>query len=648
MRGNRKYIRRAVTSATALGVLAPCCVALATPASALAGAATPSSASPQATSFPSSITIAGHGWGHGRGMGQFGALGYANQGWTYQQILAHYYGGTTLSSTSVGNIAVSLSELYGATSVPVAAPSGQTLVLDGTDSKKATLTLTRGHTVVASGGGDVTVTGPYSGGTRQFQGAVSMPNGLQNVVNTVSLTQYVQGVVPRESPASWPAAALSAQAVAARSYALAYTNNGASLICDTTACQVYGGDPTQYANSFSSQSNAAVAATGAQVLLCGGDSACGSPNQVALAEFSSSTGGWTAGGAYPAVQDDGDATPSNPNHNWTVTIQSSTVQNAYSSVGTLQSISVTSRNGLGDLGGRVLQMVISGSAGRVTVTGDQFAAAVGLNSNWFTFTSPVSSAGVSGTDSGYWVVASNGAVYPFGSAPSYGSMASYHLASPVIGMAPTGDGNGYWLVGGDGGVFSFGDARFFGSTGGTHLVAPVIGMASTPDSQGYWMEASDGGVFSFGDAHFYGSTGGVPLAKPVVSMARTVDGKGYWMVASDGGVFSFGDARFHGSTANVHLAAPIVGMVPTSDGNGYWLVASDGGVFAFGDAGFVGSLGGKGVTDVVSVSPTPDSKGYLLATRSGTVYTFGDATYYGDPATSVSGWSGSVIGVFGR
>ena len=71
-------------------------------------------------------------------------------------------------------------------------------------------------------------------------------------------------------------------------------------------------------------------------------------------------------------------------------------------------------------------------------------------------------------------------------------------------------------------------------------------------------------------------------------------------------------------------------------------------MFAFGDAGFVGSLGGKGVKDVTSVSPTPDNKGYLLATRSGSVYTFGDATFYGEPATSVPGWSGTVIGVFSR
>ena len=597
-----------------------------------------------AAAMPSSLTIVGHGWGHGRGMGQYGALGYAQQGWSFQQILAHYYQGTNASTTSVASIQVSLTELYGATSVAVSAPSGHTLILDGKDSGKGALTLTRGHAVTSSVNADVIVSGPWStGSTRQFQGGVSMPTDVQNVVNTVSLVQYVEGVVPRESPASWPRAALAAQAVAARSYALAYTDGGTSTICDYAACQMYEGDPVQYDTTYTSNSDAAVTSTGNEVLLCGGDSSCGSSSQVARTEFSSSTGGYTAGGQFPAVPDAGDAVSANPNHDWSVTVATSYVQSAFPSVGTLQSITVTSRNGFGDLGGRVITMVLTGSSGRETASGDAFAAAIGLRSDWFAVTTSTAPAG---SDHGYWVVASNGSVYPFGDAPSYGSMAGHSLVSPVVGMAPTSDSHGYWLVAGDGGIFTFGDARFHGSTGNQHLVKPVIGLVPTTDSSGYWLVASDGGIFSFGDARFYGSTGGMRLVKPVVSMARTADGKGYWMVASDGGVFNFGDARFYGSTGRIHLVAPIVGIVPTSDGKGYWLVASDGGVFAFGDAGFVGSLGGQGVNDVVSVSPTPDGRGYLLVTRSGSVYTFGDATFLGDPATNVSGWSGSAIGVF--
>ena len=42
--------------------------------------------------------LTGHGWGHGIGLSQYGALGYAQHGWAYDAILAHYYQGTTLSA----------------------------------------------------------------------------------------------------------------------------------------------------------------------------------------------------------------------------------------------------------------------------------------------------------------------------------------------------------------------------------------------------------------------------------------------------------------------------------------------------------------------------------------------------------------------
>ncbi|MBV9661787.1 MAG: SpoIID/LytB domain-containing protein [Acidimicrobiales bacterium] len=582
-----------------------------------------------ASDLPSVLTLVGHGWGHGRGMGQYGALGYANDGWSYQQILAHYYGGTTLGSVpSSTAVTVHLTELDG---------------VSVTVSPMVAVSTPPGQTVYSNPGGDETVSGS-NGFVRAYAGQIVV-NTSGQVWNVVPLDTYVEGVVPREMPANWPATALEAQAVAARSYVLASAGSG-GMICDTPACQVYGGDPAQYPGSLSSQSNAAVTATAGQVLFaCGSDPVCGLLGQVALAQYSSSTGGYTAGGAFPAVADDGDSTPSNPNHTWYANIPTPAVQAAFPSVGTLQSVTVTQRNGLGDLGGRVLQMVLVGTAGRQAVTGDQLAGALGLKSDWFaiTDTNPPP-----GSDTGYWVVGADGSVYPFGSAPSYGSMLGHPLAAPVIGMAPTGDGAGYWLVGGDGGIFSFGDARFFGSTGNLRLTAPVLGVASTADSNGYWLVATDGGIFSFGDARFFGSTGNLRLVRPIVAMARTGDGNGYWLVASDGGIFSFGDARFYGSASGLDLAAPIVGMVPTSDGRGYWLVAADGGIFAFGDAGFVGSLGGSGVTDAVSVSATPDGGGYVIVTRSGKVYSFGDATYYGDPATTVSGWSGKAIGIFAR
>ena len=82
------------------------------------------------------------------------------------------------------------------------------------------------------------------------------------------------------------------------------------------------------------------------------------------------------------------------------------------------------------------------------------------------------------------------------------------LNAPIVGMASDPSGSGFWLVASDGGVFSFGSAHFYGSTGAMHLWQPIVGMAATPSGHGYWLVAADGGIFSFGDAHFHGSTGG--------------------------------------------------------------------------------------------------------------------------------------------
>jgi hypothetical protein len=231
---------------------------------------------------------------------------------------------------------------------------------------------------------------------------------------------------------------------------------------------------------------------------------------------------------------------------------------------------------------------------------------------------------------GYWLFASDGGVFSYGSAEFHGSAGSIHLNKPIVGSAPTSDSDGYWMVASDGGIFSYGDAVFHGSTGSEALNQPIVGMAATPDGDGYWLVAADGGIFAFGDALFYGSTGSIHLNKPVVGMAATPDGKGYWLVASDGGIFAFGDARFEGSTGSIHLNKPIVGMTATPDGGGYLMVASDGGIFALGDAKFLGSTGGidLGAT-MVGIAVTKDGGGYWLVSTDGRIFDFGDANYYG-------------------
>src|ERR1700722_12971374 len=91
-------------------------------------------------------------------------------------------------------------------------------------------------------------------------------------------------------------------------------------------------------------------------------------------------------------------------------------------------------------------------------------------------------------------------------------------------VAPLGNGSGYWLVASGGGVFTFGTAHFYGSMAGKHLNSPITGIVATSDDHGYWLVAEDGGVFAFGDAVYSGSMGGTKLDAPVVGAASASSG----------------------------------------------------------------------------------------------------------------------------
>jgi sugar lactone lactonase YvrE len=225
------------------------------------------------------------------------------------------------------------------------------------------------------------------------------------------------------------------------------------------------------------------------------------------------------------------------------------------------------------------------------------------------------------TSTGYRLVASDGGIFSFGTAPFHGSMGGKPLNAPVVGMASDLATGGYWMVATDGGIFSF-TAPFFGSMGGKPLNAPIVAMAALPTGKGYWLVAADGGVFSFGTATFKGSMGGKPLNKPIVGMAAQPTGGGYWMVASDGGIFSFGTATFHGSMGGKPLNQPIVAMTPAPTGGGYWLVASDGGIFSF-TVPFLGSMGGKPLNKPIVGMTTPATgSGYWMVASDGGIFSF--------------------------
>jgi SpoIID/LytB domain protein len=384
----------------------------ATAALALATAAVVSAPAPDAeAAVTGDVVFTGHGWGHGRGLGQWGAYGYAvNHSWPYSLILSHYYGGTvqanqpngviTVNLTgqdgkdlvvtsgrdfSVGGVAVS----GGAAARVTARPDGSFVLStsQGCAAPVAWTTPIPDSRVVSSvpvPGNDLSsmLSLCTASGTTQYRGELSVvwAANAQHTINSVWMEDYLRGVVPRESPASWGDAgggkgieALKAQAVAARSYAWAEGRSTYAKTCDTTSCQVYLGAGTNNRALEDPRTDAAIAGTAGVVLRNGSGG-------IVRAEFSSSTGGWTAGGTFPAIADDGDV--ASPHHNWSQAVPATTIAQAFD-VGTLTGIRVVSRNGLGADGGRVTSVVVEGTAKTVTATGATVRTRLGLKSDWF-------------------------------------------------------------------------------------------------------------------------------------------------------------------------------------------------------------------------------------------------------------------------
>jgi SpoIID/LytB domain protein len=361
------------------------------------------------------MTFVGHGWGHGRGMGQYGALGYAlNFGWSSAQILNHFYGGTVASTAGNPEMTVELLGLTGRDTIVTgsglainrvlvgpaalirrtAAGTFQVLTAPGCGGpwKPRAGLLGSGLTISTSGsqaalGNLVRVC--EAKGERAYRGSLTVVNngGTQRTINHLPSESYLRGVVPHESPASWGSLgggkgmqALRAQAVAARTYALASSRPSGAHTCDTTACQVYLGagfkTGTSLASLENSLSDAAISGTAGVVRRRGG--------ALIPTEFSSSTGGYTAGGAFPAVGDAGDSVVQNPRHNWATTLPLSVVA-ARLGTGAIRSIAVTARNGLGENGGRATNVRVVTTAGVMkNFTGNAVRLALGLNSDWFT------------------------------------------------------------------------------------------------------------------------------------------------------------------------------------------------------------------------------------------------------------------------
>ena len=250
-------------------------------------AAAPTSAEPSAR-LVSSLTISGHGFGHGIGLSQWGAEERARAGQTHQQILSFYYPGTEIGLAAPRTVRVLLDEQP---RFMIGSRSGFTVA----DASGRTIELPAGHYPVSESGsvdGHVLImpmtvspgTAPVMLGGSRYRGTLTLAlDGNQlDAVNTLDLEEYVGDVVSFENPASWPREALRAQAIASRSYALANLRPGAAWdLYPDDRSQNYGGLRKEYPTAV-----AAAAATKGQVLRYGGG--------IVNALFSASNGGLTS------------------------------------------------------------------------------------------------------------------------------------------------------------------------------------------------------------------------------------------------------------------------------------------------------------------------------------------------------------------
>jgi stage II sporulation protein D len=329
------------------------------------------------------IVINGRGWGHGVGMSQYGALGLAREGWTYAQILAHYYPGTELAEANVRQVRVLLADGRKTLSVSSEADfrvrDGQGArhqLAAGTYAFGPGLTVNGeklpGPLLFTAGAEPVALNGKGYRGTLE----VSVAGSRLRAINVVGLEAYLAGVVPDEVPSHWPAEALKAQAVVARSYALVSRRGGPFDLYDDTRSQVYGGVASEEPTT-----TAAVGETAAQVVMFEG--------KVASTFFYSTSGGRTADitdvwdGAEPtpylvSVPDPTDKL--SPYHTWgPVPVTEAKVRKAF---GLKQERLLDLRTTVNG-SGRVKQLLATLEAGERTLTGAQARARLGLRSTWF-------------------------------------------------------------------------------------------------------------------------------------------------------------------------------------------------------------------------------------------------------------------------
>jgi stage II sporulation protein D len=339
--------------------------------------------------------VRGAGWGHGIGMSQYGAYGFALEGADHRQILSHYYRHTRLDSASGRPVRVLLQpddpyiRFRGATSAGgrrlrpgttyVARRSGFGIVLSTAGGKR--VGRFAAPLRVKAPGRPLRLLGPALNGVTSglYRGAIEMYlDGGLTAINVIGLDPYVQGVVAGEMPSSWPLEALKAQAVTARTYALATRKTDAAFdVYPDTRSQVYRG-----VTGESVRSNAAVAQTAGQILTYGG--------RPAITYYFSTSGGHTESIQFSFIGALGQpwlvGVPDpydhlSPHHRWRVSFSTATLTRALGARGRFRRLEVIKRG----TSPRVVAARVVGTRGSTTISGPTIRAHLGLRDTWVRF-----------------------------------------------------------------------------------------------------------------------------------------------------------------------------------------------------------------------------------------------------------------------
>ena len=302
---------------------------------------------------PSSSPLTGAGYGHGVGLSQWGAYGMAKAGYDATGIVTHYYSGTTVTPVQ-DDMEARVNLLYQVASAKVRtealeAGGGAIEVTVGADrhrrrsGRRVPIRGERARPSACSGsaGGQVTDLGSAPSVSIRWAGTrnsgrrgrrpdparrrrpgslaglvrppvplrivdiapVSTSKGLRlNVVNSVRIhEEYLYGI--SEVSSSWPSAALQAQVLAARSYALSKVARGVRQACN---CHMDDGGGPYYDQTFTGWTKAS-SAKGDQ-WVGGGQRARWRPTRPGLAILSegkpiSAFYSASSGGATQSVQD---------------------------------------------------------------------------------------------------------------------------------------------------------------------------------------------------------------------------------------------------------------------------------------------------------------------------------------------------------